>query len=142
MSIENKALIHRWFEEVWTRGRTSAIDEMLADDGVAHGLGDDLQGPAGFKPFHAAFRDAFPDMTIRIDDTIAEGDMIAARWTATGTHRGNGLGFAATGKPVKFEGMTFARMHGGKIVEGWNTFDQLNMLQQLGVVTLPAPPAS
>jgi steroid delta-isomerase-like uncharacterized protein len=134
MSSENKALIRRWFEEVWTNGRVSAIDEMLAPDAVAHGLGDDLRGPEGFKPFHAAYRDAFPDVAIQIDDIIAEGDMVAARWTATATHRGNALGFAATGRPATFHGMTFARVSGGQIVEGWNSFDQLGMLRQLGVV--------
>jgi steroid delta-isomerase-like uncharacterized protein len=138
MSSENKVLVRRWFEEVWNKGRGAAIDEMLADNAVIHGLGADLHGASGFKPFQSAYRNAFPDVTIRIDDLVAEGDIVAARWSGTGTHRGDGLGFAATGRQVRFNGMLFARVERGKLVEGWNNFDQLGMLQQLGVATLPS----
>jgi predicted ester cyclase len=62
---------------------------------------------------------------------------VAARWSGTGTHRGDGLGFPATGRQVEFHGMTIVRVEQGKLVEGWNVFDQLGMLQQLGVVSLP-----
>jgi steroid delta-isomerase-like uncharacterized protein len=138
MSSDNKALIRQWFDEVWNTGRESAIDELMANGGLVHGLGEDLVGPAGFKPFHRAFRDAFPDMIVHLDQVIAEGDTVAARWTATGTHRGDGLGFAATGRPVSFTGMVFARIADGKLVEGWNSMDQLGMMQQLGIVDRPA----
>ena len=115
-----------------------AIDELLASHAVVHGLGADLRGPAGFRPFHSAYRDAFPDVMIQIDDIVAQGDIVAARWSGTGTHRGEGLGFAATGRQVHFNGMVFVRVERGKLVEGWNNFDQLGMLQQLGVVNLPS----
>src|SRR5437588_11510292 len=63
MSEENKALMRRWFEEVWNKGRAEAIPEMFADEGIAHGLSDDpaspMRGPAGFLPFHTQFREAF-----------------------------------------------------------------------------------
>lgn len=139
MSAENKALVRRWFQEVWSNGRVEAIDEMLGSGAVVHGLGGpDLHGPNGFKPFHAAYRDAFPDVTIEVDDIVAEGDIVAVRWSAAGTHRGAGLGVAATGTQVRFCGMAFVRVEGGKLVEGWNSFDQLGMFQQLGIVSLPA----
>lgn len=138
MSVENRALVRRWFEEVWNKGRAAAVDEMLATHAVIHGLGEDLHGPAGFKPFHEAYRSAFPDVKIQIDDMVAEGDTVAARWSGKGTHRGEGLGFAATNRPVQFRGMVFVRVEQGKLVEGWNNFDQLGMLQQLGVVNLPS----
>jgi steroid delta-isomerase-like uncharacterized protein len=137
MSAENKALVSRWFEEVWTNGRAELIEELLAADSSVYGLGPDLHGAAAFKPFYAAYRTAFPDVAVRIDDVIAEGDIVAARWTATGTHQGDGLGFPATGKKVRFTGMVFVRVANGKMIEGWNSFDQLGMLQQLGVVNLP-----
>ena len=137
MSAENKALVQRWFDRVWNEGRAEAIDEMFAADGVAHGLGQDLRGPSEFKVFHATFRGAFPDVRVEIDDMIAEGDKVAYRFTATGTHRGGDLGFAATGRPVRFLGMGSVRIANGRIVEGWNVLDQLGMLTQLGVV--PAP---
>jgi steroid delta-isomerase-like uncharacterized protein len=134
MSAENKALVQRWFDEVWSNGRAAAIDEMLAANAVVHGLGPEMVGPAQFKAFHAAYRDAFPDVTIRVEHMVAEGNFVAARWSGTGTHRGNGLGFAATNKPVRFSGMLFVRVENGRLAEGWNNFDQLGMLQQLGVV--------
>jgi steroid delta-isomerase-like uncharacterized protein len=138
MSTENKALLQRWFEEVWNKGRVTAIDEILAESGVVHGLGAESIGPEGFKAFHAAYCNAFPDVRVRLDHIIAEGDTVAARWTASATHKGDGLGFPATGKPSHFTGMTFVRVERGRLVEGWNSFDQLGMLQQLGVVNLPS----
>ena len=137
MSAENKALVQRWFDRVWNEGRADAIDEMFAAEGVAHGLGQDLHGPAEFKVFHATFRGAFPDVRVHMDEMIAEGDRVAYRFTATGTHRGGDLGFAATGRPVNFLGMGSVRIANGRIVEGWNVLDQLGMLTQLGVVAAP-----
>ena len=140
MVSENKALVQRWFDEVWNEGRVDAIDELLAPDSVVHGLGDgQMRGAAAFKPFHAAYRDAFPDVRIEIEDMVEEGDKVAFRWTGTASHRGQGLGFAATNRRVRFQGMGIIRVRNGKLVEGWNTFDQLGMLQQLGVVQLPGP---
>ena len=138
MSEARKQLMHRWFEEVWNKGRADAIDEMASPSCLVHGLGEPMRGPAGFKPFHSAFRDAFPDLQVTIDHVICEGDMVAARWTASGTHRGNGLGFPATNKPMRVTGMTFACYDdNGQLCEGWNSFDQLGMLQQLGIVAGP-----
>jgi steroid delta-isomerase-like uncharacterized protein len=137
MSDANKALVLRWFNEVWNSGRSDAIDEMFAADGVAHGLAaEKMRGPAGFKAFHAGFRGAFPDVRVQIDDMVAEGDQVAYRFTATGTHRGDQLGFAATGRAVNIQGMGFVRISGGMIVEGWNVLDQLGMMSQLGAVTM------
>jgi steroid delta-isomerase-like uncharacterized protein len=138
VSRENKALVQRWFDEVWTKGSVPSIDALMAPSCKVHGLGENMHGPEGFKAFHAAYRDAFPDVMINVDHMVAEGDIVAARWSGTGTHRGNGLGFSATNRPVRFSGMTFARIQDGKLVEGWNVFDQLGMLQQLGIVNLPA----
>jgi steroid delta-isomerase-like uncharacterized protein len=138
MSAQNKTLVRRWFDQVWNKGRAEAIDDLLSDRSVVHGLGDDLIGPSGFKPFHAAYRNAFPDLTLQIDRMVAEDDLVAVHWSASATHSGGGLGFAASGKAVKFTGMAFIRLEGNKLVEGWNSFDQLGLLQQIGVVTLPA----
>lgn len=134
MFEENKALVRRWFDDVWNRGSASAVDQLMSADAVVHGLGEPMQGPAAFKRFHAAYREAFPDVQIEVKDMVAEGDKVAFRWTATATHRGVSLGFAATNRNVHFAGMGIIRVKDGKLVEGWNTFDQLGMLQQLGVV--------
>lgn len=138
MSADSKALITRWFDEVWTEGRVAAIDEMLAADAVIHGLGADMHGPAEFKPFHAAYRGAFPDVWIRVDQVVAEGDMVAARWSGGGTHRGATLGFVQTNRAVTFQGMTVARVRDGRIVEGWNSFDELGLLKQIDAVEVKA----
>lgn len=136
MSAENKAIVRRWFAEVWNEGRVDAIDELFAPDGVAHGLGEDLHGPEGFKPFQAAFRQGFPDLRIELGHLIAEGDMVAYDWTATGTHHGHLLGVLPTGRAARIGGMSIVRIRDGQIVEAWNVFDQLGMFQQLGAVEM------
>ncbi|HYY57180.1 MAG TPA: ester cyclase, partial [Pyrinomonadaceae bacterium] len=122
-------------EEVWNKGREEAIDELFAADGVAHGLGDapevTLRGPSDYKPFFHNFRDAFPDIEVIVEDTVAEGDRVAARCRVRGTHKGEGLGLAATGNAVEFTGICIVRIENGKIAEAWNNFDFMNMFQQL-----------
>ena len=137
MSNDNKQLVVRWFEEVWNQGSTAAIDTLLAGDCVLHGFGPAPQSSAQFKIFHATYRNAFPDVSITIDDIISEGSLVAVRWSGSGTHRGDALGFAATNRPATFIGMAFARIEDWKIVEGWNLFNQLGMLEQLGMVMRP-----
>jgi steroid delta-isomerase-like uncharacterized protein len=138
MSAENKELIQRWFEDVWNRGRSEAIDELFAADGIAHGLSDDgenpMRGPADFKVFHSKFKEAFPDMVVAVDDMIAEGDKVAARCSVKGKHSGDSLGFAATQAPVEFAGITIVRIKNGQIVEAWNQFDFMKMYRQLGTI--------
>ena len=137
MPSSNKALIQRWFDEVWNQGRISTIDEILAPHAKVHGLGPVADGPAGFKPFFAAYRESFPDINIQVESMVEEGDLVAAHWRGTGTHRGGSLGIPATNRAVTFEGMVFIRFENGQFVEGWNIFTQLQMLQQLGVTNLP-----
>ena len=138
MSEENKALIQRWFEEVWNQGNSSVIDELLADDGVIHGLvdanGNPVNGLKAFHEFHDQFRGAFPDINVSVDDVIADGDRVVARCSVRGTHSGEQLGFAATDAPVEFDGIAIVRIKDGKIVEAWNQFDFLQMNKQLGVL--------
>ena len=145
-SSDNVALVRRWFEEVWNKGRAEAIDELFDEEGLAHGLADEtgapLRGPANFRVFHSRFREAFPGVEVIVDDAISEGDRVAARCTVRGRHEGGTLGFAATQRAVEFTGMTFARVRGGKIVEAWNNFDFMSMFQQLGALRLEAAPAA
>ena len=134
----NKALVRRWFEEVWNKGRADAIPEMFDENAIAHGLSDDvtapLKGPAGFLPFHSQFREAFPEIQIVVEDQIAEGELVATRCSVRGKHAGDSLGFKATHAPVEFTGMTITRIRGGKIVEAWNNFDFMKMYRQLGAM--------
>ncbi|HEX8068312.1 MAG TPA: ester cyclase [Pyrinomonadaceae bacterium] len=135
----NATLLRRWFEEVWNAGRAEVIDELFAADGLAHGLagGESLRGPAAFKPFHRAFKGAFPDIEVVVEDTITEGDKAVARCTVRARHQGDTLGFAATERPVEFTGICITRWRDGQIVEAWNNFDFMTMFQQLGVAPQP-----
>ncbi len=138
MSEENKELMRRWFEEVWNKGRSEAIEEMLAEDGIVHGLasesGEALRGPADFKEFHKGFHGAFPDITVTVEDAIAEGDQVAVRCSVRAIHTGDSLGFAATEQPVEITGIAIARIENGKIAEAWNNFDFMSLYRQLGVI--------
>lgn len=136
MSEENKALVRRWFEEVWNHGRAEAIDEMFDEYGIAHGLSTDpanpIRGPKEFRPFFEVFRQAFPHLTIVIEDMVAEGDKVAARCSVRGRHEGDFLGRAATQSPVEITGITIVRIDNGKIVEAWNNFDFMTLYKQVG----------
>jgi steroid delta-isomerase-like uncharacterized protein len=137
-SGDPRAVIHRWFEEVWNKGREEAIDELFAEDGIAHGLGDvagaQLRGPGDFKPFFRSFRSAFPNIEVIVEDTVVEGDKVAARCRVRATHAGEGLGFAATQRPMEITGIVIVRVRDGKIIEAWNNFDFMGMFQQLGTL--------
>ena len=143
---DNASLVRRWFEEVWNGGRAEAIDEMFAEEGVAHGLADEsgaeLRGPADFRVFHRRFRESFPDIEVVVEDTVSEGDKVAARCTVRGRHSGDSLGIKATDSPVEFDGICIVRIRDGKIAEAWNNFDFMSMFRQLGALRVdPAPPA-
>jgi steroid delta-isomerase-like uncharacterized protein len=127
-------LMRRWFEEVWNRQRAEVIEELMAPDAVGYGLGDAAEGLHGreaFQALHQRFCGAFPDLKVELEDVIVQGDRCAARVLVTGTHRGDHLGFRATGRPVRFPGLVFVRWKDGQLVEGWNQFDFAGMMAQL-----------
>lgn len=136
----NKALMRRWFEEVWNQGREDLIDQLRAWDTVASGLGEGNEksrGHAPFRTFYANMRGTLPDLRLTVEDIIAEGDKVSVRISAEGTHTGDALA-PATGRKVKVGGIIMARIVDGQIVEAWNQIDQLGMLRQIGA--LPAEP--
>ncbi|HWJ32200.1 MAG TPA: ester cyclase, partial [Gaiellaceae bacterium] len=93
-----------------------------------------VKGPAGLIGAARAYRDAFPDLRLTAEQTIAQGDHVAVRWTARGTHQGELFGIPATGKEAIVTGISFDRWANGKIVESWTNWDTLGLLQQLGAV--------
>jgi len=131
----NKALMRRWFEEVWNKGRAEAIHEMMSEDCVNHGLSEDpgqpLRGASGFVPFHTQFREAFPNIEVVVEDAIAEDDKVVARCSVRGRHQGDSLGMKATGAMVDFDGIGIALVKDGMFVESWNSFDFARMYRQL-----------
>ncbi len=131
----NADLTRRWFKEVWNEQREETIDELFAADGIAHGLADgqrQLPGPQAFREFWNKFRQAFPDIKIKIEDVISERDKTVVRFSFKATHTGEGLGMPPTNKKVKGTGITITRWKNGKLVEGWNEFDVMGLMQQLG----------
>ncbi len=135
---ENKTIARRFNEDVWGRGDQAALEELLDPDFVDH---DALpgQGPGreGHKQILAAFRSAFPDLNVTTEDIVAEGEKVVSRWTARGTHQGELLGIAPTGNGVTIKGIDVLRVAEGRIVERWAQFNDLEMMQQLGVVPPP-----
>lgn len=81
-----------------------------------------------------AFRNAFPDLVVTLEDQTAEGDKVVSRYTGRGTRRGEFLGIAPTGREVELSGVTIFRLRGGNIVEGWDFYDGLGLLRQLGAM--------
>ena len=138
---ENKALARRMVE-AWNRGDLAALDDLIAPDYVFHDPADPAMppGPRGAKEMVAAFRAAFPDLRLTIEDEIAEGAMVVQRLTATGTHNGPFAGVPPTGKPVTMSSIEVLRVERGKIAEHWDEFDMVGLLRQLGA--LPASGAA
>jgi steroid delta-isomerase-like uncharacterized protein len=138
MSTEdNKALVRHFTEEIWNRGHVALLDELVDPHFVSHDPHVPVQGPEQFKQFVLMYRSAFPDASFSIEEEIAEGDQVVTRYTTQETHRGMFLGISPTGKHVTVTGITIDRFANGKLVESWNSFDTLGLLQQLGVIPTP-----
>ena len=137
MSTErNKAISRRADEELFNRGNLDVADELFAADFLHHdpASAEAWRGPEGVKRYVRLVRTAFPDLHLTIEDQVAEGDKVAYRWTARGTHRGEFMGRAPTGNRVSLTGIAIARVTDGKIREIWETSDALGLMQQLGGV--------
>jgi steroid delta-isomerase-like uncharacterized protein len=141
MSEQNKALSRRVVEELFVGGNLDLADELVTPDFVGHDVAapEPIRGPEGLKEQAKGYREAFPDLQLRIEDQIAEGDRVVSRWIATGTHKGDLFGIAPTGKQATIEGVTIDRFSGAKIAESWDMWDALGLMQQLGVVPAMAP---
>ncbi|MEJ2598613.1 MAG: ester cyclase [Anaerolineales bacterium] len=138
MSTEtNKATVRRMIERVWNEHRLDLVEEFYSEDVILHSAGNPAgSGLEALREATAIGLKAFPDQQLTIQGEIAEGDIVAARWTATGTHKGELMGIPPTGKQFTHAGMTFYRLANAKIVEAWFLADSLGQMQQLGV--LPA----
>lgn len=138
MSDENKAVARRVQEEAFNQGNLAIIDELVSADYVDHDLPPGFPaGREGFKQMVAMYRAAFPDVQMTIEDVVAEGDKVVIRWAAKGTHKGELMGIPPTNKQVTVTGVDINRLAGGKLAEHWGNFDQMGMMQQLGVIPSP-----
>jgi steroid delta-isomerase-like uncharacterized protein len=132
---QNKAIAKRAFEEILSQGRFELAEQLYAKDFINHGIHSQAnleEDQAALKGWHQAF----PDIAIVPEKLIAEGDLVVVYWIARGTNTGTGNGLPATGKKAEQAGITIWRIVDGKIKEEWSAFDQLSMMQQLGL--LPA----
>jgi steroid delta-isomerase-like uncharacterized protein len=135
---QNKALAKRAFEELLSKGRFELAEQLYAKDFVNHGIHRDIsleEDQAALKGWHQAF----PDLSIVPEELIADGDQVAVYWIARGTNTGTGNGLPATGKKAEQSGITIWRIVNGKIKEEWSAFDQLSMMQQLGLLPRQKP---
>jgi steroid delta-isomerase-like uncharacterized protein len=127
--------IWRIFEEAFNQGNLAVVDEVITSDHIAHNAFTGApHGPLGLKLMIATFRTAFPDLLCTVEDEIVAGNKFAVRWSLRGTHQGMFLGNPPTGKQVNVLGIIFGRIEDGRIIEDWTLTDQLEILQQLGIV--------
>lgn len=139
MSLEdNKALIRRIPEEVWSKGDMAAADTVFSADFVNHNPAfDHAPTREGYKQTVQQFRSAFPDLTMAVEHVLAEGNKVALRFRARGTHLGPFGAFPPSGRAIDFTGTGTARIDNGQIVELWVNGDLMGLLQQLGAVITP-----
>ncbi len=137
MSEGNKGIVGRYFEAV-NQHNLDALDEIFAADYIDHAAPPDQPpGPEGLKRFFAVMESGFPDFHVTLEDIIAEGDSVAARFTFHGTHQGEFMEIPPTGKQVTMSGIDIMRIKDSRIAELWGHEDMLGMLQQLGVAPTP-----
>ena len=132
MSEHNKALARRSWELL---DDPDVLDEVYASDLVWHEPDRDVRGAEDARQFFGVYKSAFPDMSATVEDVVAEGDEVVTRVTIGGTHQGEVEEFGPpTGRRVEVQGITIHRIEGGKIVEEWNSYDNMSLMQQLGLV--------
>lgn len=134
---QNKELCKRFFEEVWNKGNTEAVDEFVADDMKTNNpdVSYHRDGPEGVKSLVKALRGAMPDLHYTIHEIIAEGDLVAVRLTSTGSHTGEAFHeIKSSGMKGEVEGISFARIRDGKIVETWAQWNFPRPLDSLAAV--------
>lgn len=133
MSEQNHGFSHRWFDEVWNKGNEGAIDSLRHTGAIAYGFpsADSALTTEGFKEAYRQFKSVFSEIHVTIDEEVVQGDHVACRWTATGLHTGDGLGFPATRKRIAFSGASFMHLRDGKLADAWNFFDFTKVIQEL-----------
>lgn len=126
MSDQIRALATRWFEEVWNQRRPEMIAEFMAPDCVAHLEGREVTGPQEFLGIYQGMLEALPDMRVIVEEVVADRENGVVRWTCQATHQGGDL-IPGGGRPVMFSGITWFKFREGKIVEGWDRWNQAGL---------------
>jgi predicted ester cyclase len=135
LQAKNKAAYKRFYEEFLNKGKLAVVDEVVDRNVVSHAaLPGQKPGAEGLKEAITLFRQAFPDLTAKAEDIIAEGDKVVGRFTVKGTHKGKFMDFEPTGNPFTYAEVVIVRFKDGKIVEHWAVTDVLSMMQQIGAI--------
>ena len=139
MSDQQKTLVRRLFEEVANKGNYDAANEMVHPDFIGHSFspGTETIGVEGYKQFFKMLHGAFPDLSITIEEQVAEGDRVVTRWTARATHLGEFMGMPASGHQGVMSGINIDRVVDGKLTECWSNSDELGLLRQIGALAQP-----
>jgi steroid delta-isomerase-like uncharacterized protein len=133
---DNKELVEAFIRELFTEGDLDAVDRYLDPDMVNHDLPfpGAPAGPAGMRHAAAMFRLALPDWHSDVEQLVAEGDLVVERFTASGTHSGELMGVAPTGRVLRLRGIQMFRVGNGRIVERWGRLDEAGLMRQLGLI--------
>ena len=130
MTNKNIARAREWFEQIWNLRRIDLIETFARPNSIAHLESGDVSAIQAFQAIHSEFLSAFPDLKMQVEATIADGENVVVRWTASGSHQGKGFGIEPTGRKVRFRGMTWMRFDGGMIAEGWDSWNQGGLLEE------------
>lgn len=134
IAAENKALVRRFYEEVYVDWNMAYADEVIAAEFRSHDW--PAQGPTGpkaFRDYYSAIRTAVPDARYEVDDLIAEGDKVVVRWRLLGTHKGPFRGIPPSGRSITLKGIAIYRVEGGRLMERWVVSDLYGLLEEIGV---------
>ncbi len=136
MSINNKVIVRRLYEEVWNKRRLELVDEIISPSHAIHDptVSGSAVGPEAYKRQVTRFITAFPDLRLTIEDIVGENEKLAVAWTISGTHRGEFMGITATNKKVSVDGITINHIVNAKIMDSYISWDAWGAMQQLGVV--------
>jgi len=139
--IDHEQVVQRWWQELWNQNQLTVVDEIIAPSFTDHDPASPWVTPgiAGARQLVMGYRAVFPDIHFDIERQMAAGDTVVSYWRCRGTHRGELMGIAPTGKQVEIVGISMLRLEQGKIAEQTVVWDALGLLQQLGVVPVTEP---
>jgi steroid delta-isomerase-like uncharacterized protein len=135
MSEQNKTLARRWFEDLFSQGDLDVAEEILSAGFLDHLPREEERGIEELKHYVSIYRSAFPDIEDTVEEIVAEADKVVVRWRSRGTHLGEFMGVAPTGRDVTFTGMRLFRIAENKIAESWVNIDERGLQEQLGAVS-------
>ncbi len=131
---DNKKILREFYEEIFQKHNLAAIDRYMHDDYIQHNP-DANQGKAGFVEFHVGFFSAIPDHFAKVNQIVADGDLVYVFNTITGTHTGKGfLNFPPTGNRIKYDVVDMFRLRDGKLCEHWDVADTRALFTQVGAL--------